>query len=267
MITEKRDVAREEIHRHVRDVISRVERACERAGRRKDEVKIIAVSKTFPSEFIQYAWEAGISDFGENYVQEALEKIKKVGEGTKIKIGEETDKKITWHFVGRLQTNKAKFIPGNFEFVHSVDSIKLVKELEKRCARKSEELGKHVGVKALVQINIAKEPTKSGILPEKVSDFFKEVMDIELKYVRLCGLMIIPPPPEKPEDSRKYFRELREMKEKLVSVDSIAPHMVQELSMGMTDDFEVAVEEGATMLRIGRAIFFEREKKPHSQER
>jgi len=254
MITE-RDTSeiqkiRDEIHKHVREVLTRIERACERAGRKKEDVKVIAVSKTFPADFIKFAWEAGITDFGENYIQEALEKIRSLKESTKL----------VWHFIGHLQTNKAKFVPGNFDFVHSIDSVKILKELEKRCALKSDELGKHIELNALVQINIGNEPTKSGISPDKVFDFFLEVLDIELKHVRICGLMIIPPPPSKPEDSRPYFRKLKEIRDELLS-RGVPSYMLKELSMGMTDDFEVAVEEGATMLRIGRAIFFERGKK------
>jgi pyridoxal phosphate enzyme (YggS family) len=240
---EKLNEIREKILDNIKNVKERIKRACERSGRNENEIKIVAVSKTFPSDFIKFAYEGGIRDFGENYVQEALKKINELKE-----------LKITWHFVGHLQKNKAKFIPGNFEYLHSLDSIELLKELEKRCSAVQKE------IKVLVQINIGKEQTKSGIMPENVFEFFEKALEFEPKHVKICGLMIIPPPPKDKEDSRKYFRELMKIKEECAR-KGIPENMLAEISAGMSDDFEIAIEEGATIVRLGRAIFFERERK------
>jgi pyridoxal phosphate enzyme (YggS family) len=234
---------REKILDNIKNIRERIKRACERSGRNENEIKIVAVSKTFPPDFIKFAYEGGIRDFGENYVQEALKKINELKE-----------LKITWHFIGHLQKNKAKFIPGNFDYLHSLDSIELLKELEKRCSAAQKE------IKALVQINIGKEQTKSGIMPENVFEFFEKALEFEPKYVKICGLMIIPPPPKDKEDSRKYFRELMKIKEECAR-KGIPENMLAEISAGMSDDFEIAIEEGATIVRLGRAIFFEREMK------
>ncbi|MFZ8803146.1 MAG: YggS family pyridoxal phosphate-dependent enzyme [Candidatus Calescibacterium sp.] len=240
---EKLNEIREKILDNIKNVKERIKRACERSGRNENEIKIVAVSKTFPPDFIKFAYEGGIRDFGENYVQEALKKINELKE-----------LKITWHFVGHLQKNKAKFIPGNFEYLHSLDSIELLKELEKRCSAAQKE------IKVLVQINIGKEQTKSGIMPENVFEFFEKALEFEPKHVKICGLMIIPPPPKDKEDSRKYFRELMKIKEECAR-KGIPENMLAEISAGMSDDFEIAIEEGATIVRLGRAIFFERERK------
>jgi pyridoxal phosphate enzyme (YggS family) len=234
---------REKILDNIKNVRERIKRACERSGRGENEIKIVAVSKTFPPDFIKFAYEGGIRDFGENYVQEALKKINELKE-----------LKITWHFIGHLQKNKAKFIPGNFDYLHSLDSIELLKELEKRCSAAQKE------IKALVQINIGKEQTKSGIMPENVFEFFEKVLEFEPKHVKICGLMTIHPPPKDKEDSRKYFRELMKIKEECTR-KGIPESMLAEISAGMSDDFEIAIEEGATIVRLGRAIFFERERK------
>jgi pyridoxal phosphate enzyme (YggS family) len=234
---------REKILDNIKNVRERIKRACERSGRNENEIKIVAVSKTFPSDFIKFAYEGGIRDFGENYVQEALKKINELKE-----------LKITWHFIGHLQKNKAKLIPGNFDYLHSLDSIELLKELEKRCSAAQKE------IKALVQINIGKEQTKSGIMPENVFEFFEKALEFEPKHVKICGLMVIPPPPKDKEDSRKYFRELMKIKEECAR-KGIPENMLAEISAGMSDDFEIAIEEGATIVRLGRAIFFEREMK------
>jgi pyridoxal phosphate enzyme (YggS family) len=240
---EKLNEIREKILENIKRVRERIKIACERSGRNESEIKIVAVSKTFPPDFIKFAYEGGIRDFGENYVQEALKKINELKE-----------LKITWHFVGHLQKNKAKFIPGNFDYLHSLDSIELLKELEKRCSAAQKE------IKALVQINIGKEQTKSGIMPENVFEFFEKALEFEPNHVKICGLMVIPPPPKDKEDSRKYFRELMKIKEECAR-KGIPENMLAEISAGMSDDFEVAIEEGATIVRLGRAIFFERERK------
>jgi len=244
---------REKIFRNIKEVRERIERACERAKRDISEIKLVAVSKTFPPDFISFAYEAGIRDFGENYAQEALPKINAL-----------KGYNITWHFVGHLQKNKAKFIPGNFDYLHSLDSIELLKELEKRviAAREKDKESKKADFKlnTLVQVNIGTESTKKGVEPEKVLSFFEKILEIKPKYVKISGLMIIPPQPKNPEDSRKYFKEIVKIKEYCLK-KGIPHDMLKEISAGMSDDFEVAIEEGATIVRIGRAIFFEREKK------
>jgi pyridoxal phosphate enzyme (YggS family) len=240
---EKLNEAKEKILENIRNVREKIKKACERSGRNESEIKIVAVSKTFPPDFIRFAYEGEIRDFGENYVQEALKKINEL-----------KDLKISWHFVGHLQKNKAKFIPGNFDYLHSLDSIELLKELEKRCATAKKE------IKALVQINIGKEQTKSGIMPESALEFFEKVLEFEPKYVKICGLMVIPPPPKYKEGSRKYFKGLMKIKEECIR-KGVPENMLAEISAGMSDDFEVAIEEGATIVRLGRAIFFEREGK------
>jgi pyridoxal phosphate enzyme, YggS family len=166
---------REKILENIKSVRERIKIACERSGRNESEIKIVAVSKTFPPDFIKFAYEGGIRDFGENYVQEALKKINELKE-----------LKITWHFIGHLQKNKAKFIPGNFDYLHSLDSIELLKELEKRCSAAQKE------IKTLVQINIGKEQTKGGVMPENVFEFFEKALEFEPKHVKICGLMVIP---------------------------------------------------------------------------
>jgi hypothetical protein len=238
----------EEVKRKIFDNIRRVKEeifeSCAKVGRSPDEIKIVAVSKTFPAVFIRFAHEAGIDDFGENYVQEALGKKQEL-----------QDIKISWHFIGYLQSRKAKFIPNNFDFIHSVDSIELLRELEKRCEKSGAKL------KALIQVNISEEKTKHGIHPDDVFRFFSEVQEnMKLSYIEVVGMMIIPAPPKDPEDSRKYFRKLMKIREECIK-RGIRENLLREVSMGMSDDFKVAVEEGATILRIGRAIFFEREKK------
>ena len=223
----------EHVARNLQRVRERIEAACARAGREPDEVTLVAVSKTFPPEAIEAAVRAGVRDIGENRVQEAYEKYQRLG------------RIATWHLVGHLQTNKAKRAVQFFDWVHSVDSVHLAKELSKRC----EALQREVNV--LVEVNTSGEESKYGVRPEEAAELVEEVA--ELPGLRLQGLMTIAAIVPEPEEARSYFRLLRELRDDLVRrgiVESL-PH----LSMGMTDDFEVAIEEGATMVRIGRAIF------------
>lgn len=227
---------RDVIERNIHTFLEKLHRACQRAGRKPDEIKVVAVSKTFPAEFIRWANEFGIKDFGENYVQEALKKMEEL-----------KDLNITWHFVGRIQTNKIKNIIANFDYVHSLSSEDQILEFEKRWKGMRR-------LRAFLQINIGREKTKGGIYEEDVLEFLRRFHERNPRSLELVGLMIIPPPVSDPEDSRVYFRRLREIRDLLVRSGYLLP----ELSMGMSDDFEVAVEEGATILRIGRAIFGER---------
>ncbi|MCS7213858.1 MAG: YggS family pyridoxal phosphate-dependent enzyme [Candidatus Calescibacterium sp.] len=226
---------RQRIIQNVQSVLERVKSACLRAGRRPSDVRIVAVSKTFPPEYIRYAYEAGIRDFGENYFQEAFPKMNELG-----------DLDITWHFIGRIQSNKIKNIYQSFSFVHSLSSENHIIEFEKRYNGKK--------IKCFVQINIGEEKTKSGIYEEQIFEFIKRFFEISPKSIELVGLMTIPPPSDDPEKARQYFVRMRKIRDKLISQGYNLP----ELSMGMTDDFEVAIEEGASFVRIGRAIFGER---------
>lgn len=203
-------------------VEARIAEACRRAGRERGSVTLVAVSKTFPASAINDAIAAGITDVGENRVQEVREKKSKVG-GT-----------ARWHLIGHLQSNKAKDAVKCFDVIQSVDSVELAQKIS-RAATKPIEL--------LLQVNIGNEPQKNGISPSDLDAIAKQVSVLE--NIRLRGLMTIPPVGPAAE-SRRYFRMLRAMR------DGVG---VKELSMGMSEDFEVAIEEGATIVRVGRAIF------------
>lgn len=216
------------------EVRARIARAAGRAGRDPASVRLVAVSKTFPAEFVRAAADLGQIDFGENKVQEAL-----------VKMDQTADLPIRWHLVGHLQSNKAKKA-GRFDVVHSVDSAALVSRLDEaaRAARKSVEL--------LVQVDLAGEATKHGAQEAEVAGMVEAARS--LTAVRLVGLMLLPPAVDNPEQVRPFFRRLRELRERLLTRGVVASAM-NELSMGMSHDFEVAVEEGATLVRVGTAIF------------
>jgi len=196
--------------------------ACERAGRARDEVTLVAVSKTFPASDVAHAIAAGMTDVGENKVQEARDKRPSVTGSAR------------WHLIGHLQSNKAKDAVRTFDVIQTVDSIELAERIA-RLAESPKEI--------LLQVNVGREPQKSGVAAEDVAALAKRIA--ALPELRLAGLMTIPPAGEA-EEMRPYFRELRTMRDDLG---------LRELSMGMTDDFEVAIEEGATIIRVGRAIF------------
>ena len=215
---------------------ARADAAAERAGRRPEDVTILAVAKTFPAHVVREAYDEGLRLFGENYMQEALAKMA------------ELPPDIEWHMVGHLQSNKAKQAAGRFALIHSLDSLHLAQELEKQAAKR--ELRQRV----LLQVNIADEETKFGFEPAQVVDAAGEIS--ELEHLELRGLMTIGPLESEPESVRWVFRELRGLRDK---VQAQFPSLdMRELSMGMTGDFEVAIEEGATIVRVGRAIFGER---------
>jgi pyridoxal phosphate enzyme (YggS family) len=213
----------------IRDSIAAVEAriasACARAGRAREDVKLVAVSKTFPAEFVDDAIAAGITDVGENRVQEARDK-KPLVRGS-----------ARWHLIGHLQTNKAKDAVKLFDVVQSVDSLDLAEKL----ARAAENHGKTIEI--MLEVNIGDEPQKSGIARGDVDAIAKATAS--LSSLRLIGLMAIPPVGTA-DESRPYFRELRSMRDALG---------LKELSMGMSEDFETAIEEGSTIVRVGRAIF------------
>jgi len=223
------------IKENVAQVRERMAAACRRSGRGPDDVKLVAISKTFPPECIRAAYEAGLSDFGENRVQEAA-----------VKRPALTDLSITWHLVGHLQTNKAKTARELFQWVHSVDSFRLAQKLDQ--ARASE--GGRLPV--LLEVNLGGEESKAGVGESEIIQLAQQVSQLAALEVR--GLMVIPPFLDDPELVRPYFRRLRQLAQEVES-KNIPNLSMQELSMGMSHDFEVAIEEGATMIRVGTAIF------------
>jgi PLP dependent protein len=211
----------------------RIEIAERRAGRDVGSVRLLAASKTKPAEAIRAAYGAGAREFGENYVQEALSKQAELADL----------KDITWHLIGHLQTNKAKIAAGAFAMIQSLDSARLAGALHN--ARSDSRMA------VLVEVNLGGEASKTGAPPDSLESLLNAVRD----KVDVRGLMAIPPPGSKPEDSRPYFAQLRKLRERLAAATGLA---LSELSMGMTDDFEIAIEERATIVRVGRAIFGER---------
>jgi len=211
--------------------MERIEKAARNAGRDPSKVKLVAVSKTVEVARIKEAIEAGVSILGENYIQEAQKKI------------EETGKSVSWHFIGHLQSNKAKYAVRLFNMIHSVDSIPLAEELNRR----AEQAGQMM--KVMIEVNLSKEATKFGTDEEQLLNLARRIRDS--KHLSLEGLMTMPPYFDSPELSRPYYVALRELEEKMIR-EGIP---LKELSMGMSNDFEVAVEEGATFVRVGTAIF------------
>ncbi|HSL98921.1 MAG TPA: YggS family pyridoxal phosphate-dependent enzyme [Candidatus Limnocylindria bacterium] len=223
----------ESIGERAAHVLARVARAAERSGRKGQAIRLIAVGKMQPVEFIGEALEAGLAVFGENYVQEAQEKIRAYP-------GAE------WHLIGKLQRNKVKKAVSLFSWIQTVDSLSLLGEI----SRRAEEAGKVVPV--LVEVNLAGEESKAGVDPEGLTELIEAAPG--LPGITLRGLMAIPPWTEDPEESRPYFVRLRGMLSDFVSRGGAGSDMT-ELSMGMSNDFEAAIEEGATMVRVGTAIF------------
>ena len=218
----------------INEVKKNIEESCVKCGRDPSSVKLIAVSKMKPSEMIKEAYDSGCISFGENYVQELVQKY------------DELPADIEWHMIGHLQRNKVKYIIGKTRLIHSVDSIRLAQEINDRSAK--------IGIVTdiLAEVNVAGEENKYGFAPEEVENFAKEVS--ELKNIRLNGLMTSAPYVTDPEENRIFFKILRELS---VDIDkkNIDNIKMKELSMGMTGDYRVAVEEGATMVRVGTAIF------------
>jgi pyridoxal phosphate enzyme (YggS family) len=227
-----------DIAHNLADVRSRIRRSALEAGRRPDEVRLIAVSKTFSLEHIRAAAAAGQDDFGENRVQEALQKI----DGS-------ADLKVRWHLIGTLQSNKVRKAAARFSAIHSIDSLTLLDAVDAAAAQS----GVHPEV--LVQVDLAGEATKHGAPPAEAMEIAKAAT--RCRAARCIGLMTIPPFFEQPEDTRQYFAQLRHLRDTLLR-DGLAPAMVRELSMGMSHDFEIAVQEGATLVRLGTAIFGKR---------
>ncbi len=220
------------------EVHRRIAAAAQDCGRRPEEIRLVAVSKTFPAEAVRQAAAAGVTEIGENYIQEAREKHDLL-----------RDVPVKWHFIGHLQTNKAKYAARMFDLIHTVDSLRLALELD-RCARR---LGKVQGV--LIQVSLAGEETKSGVPAAEALPLVKAVAALEC--VRVQGLMTLPPFFNEPERVRPFFAELRALRER-IREQAVPDVSMDELSMGMTGDFEAAVAEGATLVRVGTAIFGER---------
>lgn len=223
----------------MKDRIQKIERqikeAAEKAGRNPDEIRLVAVSKIKPAEMVKEAMDAGQRIFGENYIQEAVAKIEEIG-----------DAGIEWHFIGHLQSKKSKYAAGAFALIHSVDSLKLAKELDKQAAKKG------AVQNILIQVNTSGEESKSGTTAEDAINLVREAAALE--HVAVKGLMTMPAFFDDPEGARPYFRQLRLIKERIEAL-AIPGVEMKELSMGMSGDFEVAIEEGATLVRVGTAIF------------
>ncbi len=215
--------------------MDRIRHVAESCGRDPATVRLVAVSKKKSAESVKAAINCGIKIFGENYIQEARDKITDLSPFN-----------ISWHFIGHLQTNKAKYAVRMFDLIHTVDSVKLAKELNKQ----AEKTGKVQQI--LIQVNTGMELTKSGESPDKTLDMVKEISYFD--HLQIKGLMTIPPLYNEPEKVAPYFRTLRELRDQ-IKAESIPGVSMDELSMGMTGDFETAIKEGATLVRIGTAIF------------
>ncbi|MDD4241475.1 MAG: YggS family pyridoxal phosphate-dependent enzyme [Smithellaceae bacterium] len=222
---------------NIRTIRNRMAAAAARAGRDPAGIRLMAVSKTVEPERIRQAIDAGIGLLGENYVQEAREKIPAVGQA------------VQWHMIGHLQTNKVKYVVTLFDWIHSVDRLELAQELSRRAGQHGRVLN------VLIEVNVSGEASKNGARPADVLELARQVAALPNLSVR--GLMTMPPYSDDPENSRPYFVALRRLRDELAAA-ALPGVAMAELSMGMTDDFEVAIEEGATIIRVGRAIFGER---------
>lgn len=222
------------------DVWSRIEGAAKRSGRTRDAIKLISVSKTHPAEVVRAAIEAGVMDLGENRVQEAEPKIGELGREA-----------ATWHLIGHLQSNKARRAVQLFDMIHSIDSIALVEKLDRACADLN-----RAELPVLIQVDLGQETTKSGADESELAGLIGAVTGSE--HLKLIGFMTLPPFFEDAESTRPFFAKLRELRDEYQQ-RGVFGGTQGELSMGMTHDFEVAIEEGATMARIGTAIFGARE--------
>ena len=228
------------IAENLKNLRKRIEQTCQKCGRKVDEIQLIAVSKTVSEDLIKKAIDAGQIDFGENYVQELQEKHKALPE-----------RALRWHFIGHLQSNKVKYIAEYVTLIHSVDDLNLGKEISKRAER----YGRIQDV--LVEIHTTDEATKFGVQPDAALALIKELS--RLSHLRVCGLMTMGPFSDNPNDSRSSFRCVADLK-KQIEAEGIVNVQMRHLSMGMTHDFEAAIEEGATLVRIGTAIFGRRTK-------
>lgn len=223
---------------NLKQVEERIQSACERSGRARGEVTLIAVSKTKPVEMMEEAMKAGIRTFGENKVQEIVKKQPLLPED------------INWHLIGHLQRNKVRQIAGRVRMIHSIDSVRLAEQIQKEYELKQ------LTAKILVEVNVAREESKFGFLPEETEEAIRKMA--QMRNIQVCGLMTIAPFTDNPEENRVHFYNLRKL---LVDINAqnIDNISMRELSMGMTGDYEVAIEEGATFVRVGTGIFGSRQ--------
>lgn len=229
------------VAQNLRKIEERIESACRRAGRQREDVLLIGVSKLQPLEKIREAHNAGLRDFAENYMQEALEKQDEL-----------LALNLRWHFIGRIQSKKAKALAGKFALIHSVDRPEIADIINRQDLQKPQEI--------LLQYNVAEEDSKGGASESVLEKLFEDCCEHE--NIRVMGLMVMPPLSDNPESVRPYFRKAREMRDRLRSKlngEMLEIHPMTQLSMGTTQDFEVAIEEGATLIRIGTSIFGERQ--------
>lgn len=229
-----------DITANIAAIRQRIDAACNRVGRDQNEVRLIAVSKVKPAELIDAAYSSGQKLFGESYVQEFRDKAQQV------------ESPVEWHYIGGLQSNKVKYLRGKVAMIHSVDRLSLAQEIDRQWSKEDGPID------VLLQVNLGKEESKSGCNEEQLEDFARQVA--ELPHLRICGLMTLPPNFDDPELVRPFFRRLRELSENISALQLPNVEM-RELSMGMSGDFEVAIEEGATLVRVGTAIFGARIKK------
>lgn len=222
------------IAENLKEVQRDINEVCKKCGRNPSEVTLIAVSKTKPVEDLKEAYDAGARDFGENKVQELTAKMPNLPSD------------IRWHMIGHLQRNKVKYIAGEVELIHSVDSFRLAEEINIQAKRKK------IIIPALIEINIGDEESKFGVRPDEAKELCKEIS--ELDSIHIEGLMTVAPAADDPEDVRRYFRKMHELflDIKSENIDNVEMKI---LSMGMTNDYKVAIEEGSTMVRVGTGIF------------
>ncbi len=226
------------VSENIKNIRERIHRACFRCGRKPEEVTLVAVTKTFGFDMVKEAADAGQLDFGENYVQELNEKRNEL-----------RNLNVRWHFIGHLQTNKAKYIAGYVHLVQTVDNVRIAEEIQKRAQMHSRIID------ILVEVHTTSEATKAGVTPEKTLDLVKQISSF--KNVRIQGLMTMGPFSDDPNDSRPSFQQLVHV-QKRIEREGIPGVSAKQLSMGMTHDFEVGIEEGATIVRLGTAIFGKR---------
>ena len=226
----KRDLNLED---RIRQVGMRVSEACRRSGRSREEIRIVAVTKYASLELTEQIIERGFDQIGENRWQDAREKWMRIGD------------RAVWHFLGRLQTNKVKDVVGKFEYIHSIDRLNLAEAIDRKAAA----LG--VTVNGFIQVNVSGEATKTGVAPDELMTFADQLKD--LQHLRIVGLMTMAPHEADPERTRPVFRRLRELRDQM-NASAILPYKAADLSMGMSNDFEIAIEEGATWIRLGSVL-------------